>query len=492
VCDYRTAQRLGLGGILAGIGIHLLYRGSKPLLQAATQAARDLHPLRYNGGALKVSGMVGTPLSASAAVVGGTLPLTLTVGTDGTVPPWLGLSGSGRTVTVSGTPSASGSWEFDILVEDARGSDVTIPVTITVTSKNGLQWRESVLPAQFGFDNNGSVVCPSAAVCYVPGNAEQVDGAFATTNNAAKSWSDYQLSGGSGTTNGMSCPSITVCYAPGNSSGNAVVYKSSDGGQSWSTESLPGDLGGFDGYGFLTCPSTAECFEPDPDLAGVLTTTDGGNHWSIESLPASSDGQVACSSTANCYLVVSGDSSVMVTQNGGQHWAIAVLPGGDQLFGTMSCPSLSTCFALTQSSSTVATTTNGGTSWQNEQLPSGGQELGISCASAEFCAATNETEAFYTTDGGEIWSSGSVPTGVAFMYGVQCPSTTTCYAEGQPVFGGPVEPVVTTDGGLTWSTQVLPDGLSLGDPLDCPSATACFGPDLSGSIVTNAAEADSG
>jgi len=144
VCDFGTAigedlLHASLGDLnrhdyLKGIAIHTSYTDSKPLVQAAGQAARDAKALNYYGGKLVVKGKVGQPISASTVVIGGKLPLTVSATIDGGEPPWLALGAAGdNTVTLGGTPSAAGSWTFDISVQDAADSHVLIPVSLTVT-----------------------------------------------------------------------------------------------------------------------------------------------------------------------------------------------------------------------------------------------------------------------------------------------------------------------------------------------------------------------
>lgn len=137
VCDFGTAELGGTSTLLLGVHTHLSYASSRPLKQAAAQAARNLLALDYPGSTLNVSGTAGTPISASATVIGGVLPVTAFVGIDGTAPSWLSLGvggvGAFTTVTLSGTPTAGGSWSFDVVVEDSNSNEVSIPVNITIT-----------------------------------------------------------------------------------------------------------------------------------------------------------------------------------------------------------------------------------------------------------------------------------------------------------------------------------------------------------------------
>ena len=142
VCDFGTAvdedflkaalHDLSYKDYLKGTEIHGSYPGSKALVQATGKAAQDAQKLSYYGGALNVTGTVGQPISKSAVVIGGKAPLNVFVGID-PVPSWLELGISGNNVvTLGGTPSAAGSWRFNVVVQDAANKEVVIPVSLTV------------------------------------------------------------------------------------------------------------------------------------------------------------------------------------------------------------------------------------------------------------------------------------------------------------------------------------------------------------------------
>jgi hypothetical protein len=79
VCDFQNNPLSDAYGYSA----HTSYPGSKPLLQAIAQPAHDAQSLHYYGGTLIIKGKVGTPVSASAVVIGGKTPLTVFTGIDG-------------------------------------------------------------------------------------------------------------------------------------------------------------------------------------------------------------------------------------------------------------------------------------------------------------------------------------------------------------------------------------------------------------------------
>jgi len=69
--------------------------------------------------------------------------------------------------------------------------------------------------------------------------------------------------------------------------GNGGVYATTDGGSTWSPQSLP------DGNPILSdisCPTTSDCWAVGSDgflevRAAVLATTDGGSTWNTQNLP---------------------------------------------------------------------------------------------------------------------------------------------------------------------------------------------------------------
>ena len=75
-------------------------------------------------------GTVGTPYSQTLAASGGTAPLTWSVST-GALPTGLTLSATG---SLTGTPTAAGTFTFTIQVADATRATATKSFTITVTA----------------------------------------------------------------------------------------------------------------------------------------------------------------------------------------------------------------------------------------------------------------------------------------------------------------------------------------------------------------------
>jgi photosystem II stability/assembly factor-like uncharacterized protein len=331
--------------------------------------------------------------------------------------------------------------------------------------------------------------------------------------------------------NGVSCPTTSDCWAVGsNSAGAGAIVATSDGGLSWSTQALPRGTGSLDG---VDCPTRSDCWAVGSNSAGkgaVVVTTDGGLSWSTQALPRgtnSLDG-VSCPTTLDCWAVagtgVDGEwaqtAGVVATTDGGGTWGTQVLPSGVLLLDGVSCPTPTNCWATGVDSNTgfavIVATTDGGSSWATQTVPSFNGEIDsilydVSCPTSTDCWAVGFGDSISpppvgpsgssyelalvvaTTDGGRTWSAQTLPSsyssgddgeifsGIDYLDGVSCPTSTDCWAAG---FGsdGIGAVAVTTDGGSTWSNQILPSSSSGGifngivwlGGVSCPTSTDCW------------------
>ncbi len=143
-------------------------------------------------------------------------------------------------------------------------------------------------------------------------------------------------------------------------------------------------------------------------------------------------------------------------------------PPGIQL----SCPSDNTCYTLGQVAAgplfvmQLAVTNDGGDSWSSITLPT---EIGVvasfSCASAGTCAVLGLDLAgnavfLETTDGGQTWSTQPGPPELnakTEVITIDCLSATTCLAVVTGYKGsGYAVALTTSDGGASWSDAALP------------------------------------
>ena len=82
------------------------------------------------------NGVVGTPYSSTVSAVGGTPPYSWSV-VSGSLPPGLALSSTG---TISGTPTAAGSFTFTVEATDSVGATATQALTITIGAPGQGYW----------------------------------------------------------------------------------------------------------------------------------------------------------------------------------------------------------------------------------------------------------------------------------------------------------------------------------------------------------------
>ena len=325
----------------------------------------------------------------------------------------------------------------------------------------------------------------------------------------------------------VSCPSATTCIAVGIDDSEQLatsVGTLSGGTWTWSAESQAGN-----GYGELTaisCPTTTSCvavgFNSSRDNIIVSGTLSGGTWaWSGESLVPGQSGQgdltgVSCPSATTC-VAVGYESSNNTYQSvttvgtlsaGAWTWTTesVVTPdatGYGRLNG-VSCPTTTTCVAAgydgslqngsNQSITTTGTLSGGGWTWTAESpvtadASGAGYLTGVSCSATATCVAvgydagSQSITTSGTLSGGTwIWTPDSIITPDSFgdggLYGVSCPTSTTCVGAGQDPYD-PIATVGTLSGGLwTWTAE----SPAAGDPttgsgydrgVSCPTAASC-------------------
>ena len=170
-----------------------------------------------------------------------------------------------------------------------------------------------------------------------------------------------------------------------------------------------------------------------------------------------------------------------------------------------SCPSPSDCIAVGGTEQgplgrnpgviepVVATTGDGGFTWTESliALPSiysGALFYSVACPASDSCVAvgtgtspTGLPQALIaqTTNDGLTWSvvtTTSIPS-EAELFGVACPTSTTCIATGTSIVGGQQIPVViySSNAGSTWVSSSTPASTLTGsfEEISCQSATTC-------------------
>jgi len=291
----------------------------------------------------------------------------------------------------------------------------------------------------------------------------------------------------------------------------AVMAVTTDGGQTWSEEALPGGTGPLVA---LTCPTAETCMalteswsaigsgsrlpgeEPSLDTLAsspsVLLTTDDGTTWSTSSFPADQTSIVSlsCSSATTCLAVGTsgptpgaGAGLILSSDNSGATWQESQIPEVG-LVSQAVCPTATVWVAIAASGQVLASS-NAGATWSLISPPttSNGQPLalfltGISCSSVLDCSVTGELPHGEFSNG----SNGGAVDGPA--------AGTQAFSAKNGPGSGPAMILSTDDGGATWSLETFGwqeangDQLLRTDWIQCFTANSCIAIGGSSSFAT--------
>src|SRR3984893_955408 len=239
-----------------------------------------------------------------------------------------------------------------------------------------------------------------------------------------------------------------------------MIWKTSNGGTSWTSEYNPAFLG--DLLNSISCTSATSCVAIENNR-NITRTTDGVN-WTSPLCGGTCQflSQVSCPSASVCYVSAStAPGQVLSSSDGGATWALSFdaatdpFAAGGRGFSAIDCPSTYACYAVGTGSAppgpagVYATTTNGGVTWRTESGPASTSINGMSCPTTSTCyVAATDASIFHTADFGGTWDIqlGSTNT---WYWSISCPSTTVCFAGGSGFAGGMTS--VTTTAGAAWS-----------------------------------------
>jgi len=186
--------------------------------------------------------------------------------------------------------------------------------------------------------------------------------------------------------------------------------------------------------------------------------------------------------------------AVLATTDGGSSWVRRPLPPGIRfggyLFGSaarssgaVSCAGPLRCVVLgwqggKRGHLAILLTTSGGRTWvivNGSRLRSG--LYGVSCPTVSTCfAAGSEGSSgvvLKTADGGHKWARLHLPHGTGILRSISCPSTTRCTAVGS-VGANNAFAVFTASGGRSWSRGTMPQRVPGLIGVSCPTSSACF------------------
>jgi hypothetical protein len=380
---------------------------------------------------------------------------------------------------------------------------------------NGSSWKQRAVPSPAGADAPGlnGVSCVSADFCEAVGSTNEQagssDAGFAEIWNGS-SWRVQSVAAPAGGTSvlfrAVSCASADFCEAVGeyvNSSSVLVSLAEEWNGTSWTLQSAPSQA----------APTPTEldgvsCVSPDfcqaVDFYGAMVEEWNGSSWTARSVPIPSGmtspgiAGVSCTSASFCEAVgtyVNPDSSgsgltLLGEKWNGTSWHDQSIPNAAswKIVTAVSCASASFCEAVgykevfvsgTDTFRAIAAAWNG-TSWHAQSTPGATgprpiELVGVSCTTADACAAAGPFPALIETWNGTSWAKQSsvVPREAVdnALAGVSCVSATFCEAVGSAEAGPPALPEVWN--GSTWRIQSRAASMPAFASVSCVSATFC-------------------
>ncbi len=199
---------------------------------------------------------------------------------------------------------------------------------------------------------------------------------------------------------------------------------------------------------------------------------------------------MACPTSTVCFSGTGGGTadSILISDDSGNSWAEYNFTEETLEFSALSCYTQQFCVAIANNDGLPLLVPMQDGSIEQVSVSDADQLEGITCVSSTTCIAVGSQVqlpgglntvyqglVLVTQDGGNTWTQSAVPSDLSVLYGISCPSTTTCFAAGA-YYGpdGSVPAIVTSDdGGTTWSLQSVPDaqdrltGISCLSDLDC-------------------------
>jgi len=318
---------------------------------------------------------------------------------------------------------------------------------------------------------------------------------------------------GTGELGAVSCATARRCWAVGvagpdpDANGATVIAATKDGGVTWKAQEVAG--GSTPQLSGVSCPTATDCMAVGsngaslPGSGVVVTTSDAGATWSAAASPPNAlvVSSVTCASPSDCTVIVSAGTSTWSAHSSdfGVTWQQeGNLPSGFLPENDVTCMAGGTCIdagyvptSNGHGQGAVAVSADGGQTWTTATVPSGlGVLQSTACLSASVCLAAGTTattvsdvvpaqgELLRSVDGGHTWEPSTRALPLEDVYGLACPSAQQCAMVGTEWFGFPEVGVgavgQTTDAGVTFRgspTSYIPLTLTA---VACPSVSDCI------------------
>jgi hypothetical protein len=324
-------------------------------------------------------------------------------------------------------------------------------------------------PASLDVNPLAAVSCQSSSFCVA------ADGSSLITYNGTK-WSSPALIDQNNTLTTVSCPTSTFCVAADNDD-QAFTF---DG----TTASAAKDLG--ISLVSVSCVTTSFCIGVD-QLGNYVKYT-GGTSWTNPSRVMNVGVSVSCPTTGFCAAVDYGGSQPSQGYLGGGHaytfngttWSGATLidATGGGGFTAVSCPTATFCTAVDNTGHAV---TYNGKRWSHPVRAEGYSTSGffaISCASRSYCVALDGQGQAVTYDG-TGWSGPTTIDNTKGLTSVSCPTSAFCVAVDYS--GNAI--TYTHSGG--WSNAISVDAGQELSSVSCPTASFCVAVDSGNRVLTD-------
>ena len=321
----------------------------------------------------------------------------------------------------------------------------SVIVLVFIASYSFAQW--TFVGGVTGAGTFPSISVVDANTLFVGGGASGVAAVFKSTNGGT-SFTSVGVSGVSLELYCIWAKDLNTIYggdggASGGSGGNAKVYFTSNAGTSWSTLLQTGGSAGFvNGIVFSRINPLYGFAESDPPTSGgvywVQKTTNGGANWTLQNPPSLG------SSWA------SGQNTLFMID--------------DTFYGFGSS-------GPTTSLPKSYITSNGGTTWYNAVMT--GAPVGSSqhfCSNVTFSSnklngiggsSNTSTTISRTTNGGVSWFTQAIPSTVTtgYLNAKWVPNSSTVFIVVSPS-SGVTQSFKSTDNGATWTALTWPSGVT--------------------------------
>lgn len=354
----------------------------------------------------------------------------------------------------------------------ARGSFFPVAILscglVVVSCSTSTANQQVVLHPHPAVTRLASVACFGSR-CLTFGSGYGRSFAFVSQNGGER-WAQLPLPEASQVTD-LSCPQQDACWVTGSTNSPSrpnVLLLSHDFGSTFTSEAVPSDVQVFSS---VACSSRSTCVAAGltaptspsaPSARGVTwRTSDSGDHWSEDYLPGSfiSLDSLDCVNAMACVIggsipvagSVDSVPTLLFTTDGGVTWTPSQVPSAlsyeNGAVHQVECLSASDCLALALTAASAdrfpppgiytsepefLASSDGGQNWSRSPSSlAGEQPSAFTCVAAQRCVAAVASGFVESTDGGVSWKAwGSAGQQLGGVFDIACPNASDCVATG--------------------------------------------------------------